>query len=199
MPLIRKDKGVSPPPGTVDLASAIADDRWRAAREMAGQADAAGKLAAALATETEPRVREAILTSLSGLPGPAGAEALAPFLRSDDAGVRTAVLDALRAMGPAVGGVLPALLRDQDADVRGLACDLARQIPVVEANALLSELLDDDLEANVCAAAIDVLAEIGDASSVQALTRCAARFADRPFLGFAVRIALDRVATQDSA
>jgi HEAT repeat protein len=88
------------------------------------------------------------------------------------------------------------LLRDADADVRGLACDLARQVPTAEANALLSERLDQDPEANVCAAAIDVLAEIGDASSATALRRCADRFADRPFLGFAIRIALDRIAAQ---
>jgi HEAT repeat protein len=175
------------------------DERWSAARSLAGRADGEATLNEALAGEVDPRVREALFTSLAGLPDGAGLAAVAGHLHSDDAERRTGALDALRAIGPAVGPMLPALLRDPDPDVRVLACELARQAPAEEGAALLCERLDADPEPNVCAAAVDVLAEIGDAGAAPALSRCAARFGDRPFLGFAIRVALDRIADAKTA
>ena len=49
---------------------------------------------------------------------------------------------------------------------------------------------------NVCAAAVDVLAEIGAPDTLPSLVRCAARFADRPFLGFAVKVASERIGSR---
>ena len=201
MPLIRKDS-VDPlraSPNSQEnliagLRHASADERWRAARALAGAVEAAPALSAALAGETDPRVREAIFTSLITLPQGEGAEAVAPYLRSDDANLRAGALDALRTLGPAVGTVLPSLLRDADPDVRGFACDLARQLAAADAVAVLCEVLERDPAPNVCAAAVDVLAELGEPSATPALTRCAARFADQRFLGFAIRVALDRIA-----
>jgi len=46
---------------------------------------------------------------------------------------------------------------------------------------------------NVCAGAVDVLAEAGDASALPALGRCAARFPGEIFLGFAIRVATQRL------
>ena len=48
------------------LGSAEAESRWAAARALAGRTDAVPVLAAALAAETVPRVREAIMTTLMG-------------------------------------------------------------------------------------------------------------------------------------
>ncbi|MFZ3326051.1 MAG: hypothetical protein WA231_09235 [Methylocella sp.] len=47
--------------------------------------------------------------------------------------------------------------------------------------------------ANVCAAAVDVLAEIGDVQALPTLWRCAARFPNDPFLAFAIKVAADRL------
>jgi HEAT repeat protein len=95
--------------------------------------------------------------------------------------------------------VLPkmaALLRDADIDVRILSCDIARCLAPAEATPLLCDLLDRETEANVCAAAVDVLAEIGQAGAEPALRRCAGRFPLHPFIGFAVKVALQRVGAQ---
>jgi hypothetical protein len=43
----------------------------------------------------------------------------------------------------------------------------------------------------VCAAAVDVLAEIGSADAAPCLDRCRARFAGQAFLTFAITQALD--------
>jgi HEAT repeat protein len=54
-------------------------------------------------------------------------------------------------------------------------------------------LIETDKEPNVCAAAIEVLSEIGDAAALPPLARCQARFPDDPFIAFAVRATLDRL------
>ena len=46
---------------------------------------------------------------------------------------------------------------------------------------------------NVCAAAIDVLAEVGTRDAVPALKACAERFSDTPFLPFAVSTTIARI------
>ncbi|MGH7075770.1 MAG: HEAT repeat domain-containing protein [Stellaceae bacterium] len=150
-------------------------------------------LTAALPVESDLRVREAIFTGLVRIGTPESARAILPYIRSDDANMRTGALDALRAMPEAVKPHLAALLQDQDADVRLLSCEIARNLPTGEATGLLCALLDAETEGNVCATAVDVLAEIGAADCVRALMRCAARFPDDPFLGFAVKVAADRL------
>lgn len=149
-----------------------------------------------MSAEHEPRVREAILTSLARIGTPECAEAVLPSLRSDDSQLRTASLDALRAMPPATGVHLPRLLRDADADVRLLACDLVRSQPAAQAGSLLGEVLSHESEANVCAAAVEVLAETGGPELLPLLAQCAARFPDDPFLAFAIRAAGERLGGQ---
>lgn len=198
MPLIRKE----PPSGAAghvpDDLTALRDGdpqrRWAAARGLGGRPDAAAALGAALGGERDERVREAILTSLVRIGGVASVEAILPHLRSDDANLRTGALDALRALMPAAQTMLPALLADRDPDIRVLSCDLARELPSGEATRLLCEVLERDAEANVCAAAVDVLADIGEPLCLPSLRRCARRFTDSPFLAFAVEVASQRIA-----
>ena len=89
-----------------------------------------------------------------------------------------------------------ALLQDGDADVRILACGLVRDMPSEKAVRLYCDLLDSEPEANVCAAAVEALAEIGGAEALPALTRCAERFRATPFLAFSIKIAIDRLRSQ---
>jgi hypothetical protein len=77
--------------------------------------------------------------------------------------------------------------------VRLLACDLARGLPVGAAVELLAPLLARETEANVCSAAIEVLAEIAGPEVLPALEDCAQRFPGDPFLPFAARIAAQRI------
>ncbi len=65
------------------------------------------------------------------------------------------------------------------------------------AQRLLLSLVETDKDANVCAAAIEVLSEIGDAAALPHLARCRARFPDDPFIRFAVQAAAERIALSD--
>ncbi len=197
MPLIRQ--GASPPPTTSPEQSAdqlligSAEERWAAARDLAGRPEGVSALAEALKEETDANVREAILTSLARSGGPAAVGAILSLVRSDDAGLRTAALDALRLMPQALAEHLDVVLTDADTDVRILACDLARQLPGPLATRLLSGVLLNDPDANVCAAAVDVLAEAGDRDALPALAACEARFAASPFLAFAIGVVRQRI------
>ena len=193
MPLIRKTPA---PPGSPsdagDLHSASADARWAAARRLASPEDVPA-LSTALERETEPRVREAIFTSLARIGGVQSARALAERIRSDEAALRTGAIDALRSMGPEREEVLAELLADPDGDVRLLACEIARQGEGERSGPLLCDLLLRETEPNVAAAAVEVLTEIGDSRALPALERCGERFAGEPFLAFAIRIARERI------
>ena len=202
MPLIRKPADAaepSPAPDLeairADLRAPDADARWRAARALSAYPDAVALLADAAEAEGDPRIREAIFTSLARIGTDAGVAVLVSHLRADDADRRMAALDCLRTLPHVLGGALPGLLGDKDPDVRLLACDLARELPSAEATALLIPVLDADTEINVCAAAVDVLAEVGSPGAAPALRRCAERFAD-PFLDFAIKVVVDRLGDQ---
>ena len=197
MPLTRKE-----PPGSAGTQAQAAaparlsaenpDERWAAAREMAARPGGVGALSAALATEGDPRVRAAMFTSLVRLGTAEAAAAVLPHLRSDDANLRTGALDALRAMPDAVASRLPELLGDADPDVRILACELVRHRPPAEASLLLADVLTREPEVNVCASAVDVLAELGRAEALPALAACARRFPHETFLLFAIKVAIER-------
>jgi len=202
MPLIRKSQQ-SPPTTPLDsasvltaLASGTADERWAAARAAPDVPAGAKALGEALVTENDVRVREAIFTSLARICTPESVELVLPYLRSDDAALRTAALDALHAMKAAVHPYLAQLLGDHDVDVRLLACELARNLPSGDATRLLCELLESELEPNVCASAVEVLAEVGGAEALPILARCADRFRGTAFLEFSIKITADRIRAQ---
>ncbi|WP_334162495.1 HEAT repeat domain-containing protein [Phenylobacterium sp.] len=199
MPLIRKDAApktdVRPDPAAAAgrLAGGTADERWAAARELGGRPGGEEVLGAALATEADPRVREAIFTTLARVGTAKAAAVVLPHLRTDDANLRTGALDALRAMPQSAAAHVPALLTDADVDVRVLACELVRHLPSGEATRLLGDLLSREPDVNVCASAVDVLAECGGPEALPALQACAARFADEAFLRFAIQVATERI------
>ena len=66
-------------------------------------------------------------------------------------------------------------------------------MPAAEATRLLSDVLAHEPHPDVCASAIDALAEVGTREALPALEDCARRFAATPFLPFAVSIAVARI------
>jgi len=202
MPLVKPDvaKGAAESPHTENLASLVAalgspdgEARWSAARALGGRADAVQALAAALAVEQLPRVREAMMTALMRVGDQASVAALLPYLRARDAAQRGAALEALQALPEAIMPFVPALLADSDSDLRLLATELARNMPEADATRLLCRLLEHEPHPNVCAAAVDVLAEVGTHDAIPALRACAERFAGVAFLPFAVSMAIARI------
>ena len=194
MPLVRRP---SPPTeasaAPASLTEGTSDQRWAAVRAAAERPDGVPLLVAALPREADPRVREAIFTGLARAATAESAAAVIPYIRSDDASLRIAAIDALRAMPGAARPYVAALLADPDVDVRLLSCELARDLPADEANRLLGDLLVRETEKNVAAAAVEVLAEVGRPEVLPALSACADRFAGDGFLLFSIRIAAERI------
>lgn len=197
MPLVRRDpSSVAGPVGSAGAEAFEAlrhpdPERRRAAARALGEARAApAPLAAALAAEPDPRVREALLTALVRI---GDADPLVPFLRAQDAGLRMGAVAALQNLPQQVLPHLPALLADPDADVRIMAAEVARGLPGEKATALLGPLLAAETHPNVCAAAVEVLSEVGTPQAVAALRVLALRFADDPFLPFAAAAAVARL------
>jgi len=199
MPLVRKPPQPtgqpirSPAEILTGLGSASADDRWAAARAAAALPDSAAALAAALPQEADSRVREAMFTSLVRIGTRDSVAMILPMLRSNDSALRMGALDALQASVFAARELLPQLLSDPDADVRILSCELARGLPSEEASRSLCALLARESAVNVCGAAIEVLAEVGDQAALPMLTQCGQRFSHVPFLSFAIKLAMDRI------
>jgi HEAT repeat protein len=218
MPLIRKDAIATGQSGAAPidtrraidlLRSGTADERRSAARAISdlvhagasGDArisDGTKALGEAIKTEMDLRVREAIFTSLVRVGGGESVDVVVSCLRTDDAQLRTGALDAMRAMMGAVRPVLPDLLADLDTDIRILTCDLVRELPAADATRLLCEVLARETNANVCAAAVDVLADIGEAGALPFLQACSGRFADVTFLTFAISFAMERIVADRS-
>ena len=198
MPLVRKPSTPATPTPPASVTEGTSDERWAAARLAAEKPDGVTVLSSALARENDPRVREAIFTGLARIATAESAAAVVPYLRSDDASLRTGAIDALRAMPKASSLHLPTLLADTDADVRLLSCELARGLPDEDANRLLCELLEEETEKNVCAAAVEVLAELGRPEALPSLTRCATRFDGDPFIAFSIKVAIERIVAPPS-
>jgi HEAT repeat protein len=205
MPLVRKPpsgppSSSEPAPDAAAVLAALArgtdDERWSAARAAAALPGCVPVLGEALAREKSPRVRVALLTSLIRIATPESVKAVAPLLRSDDAFARREGSDALLAMKDVAWPHVAALLHDGNVDVRILACGLVRDMPNEQAVRLYCGLLDSETDANVCAAAVEALAEIAGAEALPALERCAERFRATPFLAFSIQIVIDRLRAQ---
>ncbi|HEY1983666.1 MAG TPA: HEAT repeat domain-containing protein [Xanthobacteraceae bacterium] len=201
MPLVRGDSSKPAKTGhqgdiathLAALGSPDAERRWAAARALAGHGQAVPALAAALAVERVTRVREAIMTALMRTGGEASVKAMLPYLRSQDPGLRAATIEALQSLPEAVAPFMTTLFGDANADVRLLATELARNMSATDATRLLCGLIEHEEHPNVCAAAIDVLTEVGTHEAIPALKSCATRFASTPFLPFAVSAAITRI------
>jgi HEAT repeat protein len=203
MPFVKREVPAAPPAGQqvadgpashiVALNQPDPEARWRAARACAGRADAVPALASALSAEQVPRVREAIITALIRVGDEASVRAMLPCLRSQDAGLRAAAIEALQSLPHAILPFMASLLGDADTDVRILATELARNMTAADANRVLCSLLEHEQHPNVCAAAIEVLAEVGTRDAVPTLQACAERFAATPFLPFAASTAIARI------
>lgn len=206
MPLVRRDIPPAPRPGApaeslppgAALDSREADERWNAARALGTSPEAVPALAAALQTEEVPRVREAIMTALMRIGDAASVAALLPYLRSPDAALRTGTIEALQSLPQVVAPFVPALLVDEDSDVRILAIELLREFPAAEATRLLCSVLEGEEHPNVCASAIDALAEVGTSEALPVLRKCAERFARTAFLPFAIAVAIARIADAEA-
>ncbi|GIF10317.1 HEAT repeat domain-containing protein [Actinoplanes teichomyceticus] len=189
----------APPSATPDELIRRLDDpdperRREAALDLDGMPEAVPELLARLGPEQEPRVRDAVLTTLAAHDTEAVAAGLAVHLASDEAGLRTAVAEALATMPRSTPALIPDLLAAPDHDVRVMTAMVLADLPHPDAQSWLARMIDEDPHANVVTAAIDALLPAATAEHVPVLQAAARRFPDDPFLQFTVRSALPRLA-----
>lgn len=166
--------------------------RW-AARDLGRDPDAVTALAARLSVEAAPAVREAILDALLAIGSEAAVEELMVFLRSEDAALRNGVVAVLQQLPDPVSRHMQGLLTDADPDVRIMAVDILQTLPHPEAPLWLADLLQHERQVNVVGTAVDRLAEIGTEDMLPLLDEVRARFADEPYIRFAVDTVIRRI------
>ena len=167
--------------------------RW-AARDAAMMPEASALLAERLRVEGEPSVRKVILTSLTRIGDSTAVASLVQCLRcEDDARLRGDAIEAIKALPGAVSDIVPELLRDEDSDVRIQAISMLEVVQDPQVEAWLLEIIEHDPVLNVCAAALNLLNEIGTGAAFAALTRLQARYPDEPYIRFATDLAFRRI------
>jgi HEAT repeat protein len=176
-----------------ELVSDDASARRQAARALAAMPEATALLCARLEVEPSASVRSIIFTGLIAHPSPAAVEGLTPFLRCEDVGLRNAAIDALQKMPHEVIPCMDLLLADPDSDVRIMAVNILGLLQHPAAPARLLLVAIDDPHVNVCAAALDALAEVGEPEAIPMLELVAHRFPDVPFIKYAVATAVRRI------
>ncbi|GIH99861.1 HEAT repeat domain-containing protein [Planobispora takensis] len=172
------------------LTDADADRRRRAALALGAEPTAVPALLERVAVEEDAAVREAVLTVLAARDEAEVATGLAVHLRSDDAALRTAVVEALAAMPNGVAPLLPQLVLDPDHDVRILTAMVMADLASPEAVRWLVEMVSADRHPNVVASAVDALLPLAGAEHRALLQAVGERFRDDPFLRFTIDAAL---------
>jgi len=156
-------------------------------------AGATRKLAEILSSNSDPFAREAALTGLARIGGDEAIRALVGLLGTDDARLRNAIIETLPSLGEQVIELVTPMLCDADPNVRVYALTALQPIASSRAAELALRVALADPHINVCAAAVEVVAESGTPEMASALQSVPARFPDHPFLRFAVRAALEEI------
>jgi HEAT repeat protein len=115
------------------------------------------------------------------------------MLSTEDALLRNAVIETLQSMGEAVVPEIELLLDDENPDLRIYAVNIIHTMRSQRAPDIALGVIATDPHVNVCAAAVDILAEVGRPEMADELRAVADRFPDQPFLAFAVRAAIKRI------
>jgi len=202
MPLVQSklvaDDPAAPVGGRPDLDPAAMstggapEARVASIREMARRGDV-DALAQHLASERDPAAREALLTGLARLGGAEAARPLISALRGDDAALRNGAIEALQSMGESILGEIETLLRDRDVDVRIYAVNVLQGLRSPHMSEIARRRLAVDADVNVCAALVELLAQVGGPDTADDLQSVIDRFPEAPFLAFAARAALQRI------
>ncbi|WP_341677704.1 hypothetical protein [Niveibacterium sp. SC-1] len=177
------------------LAAASAAQRAEAAGFLADYRDSAEPLLAALAREGESAVRRRILSTLVSWRDPAPIAALVARLRQVDGVSRNEIMDALRDVGGPVEREVPSLLAASDPDLRLYAFTVLRAQRSAQVLGWIEETLAHETDANVAAAALELLAQIGTPAEHAWLEAPGVRFADVPFIQFAIAAVARRTGT----
>jgi HEAT repeat protein len=175
------------------LSDPTPDVRRVAARELAGAPGGLAALCARVPVEPDRGVLDLLLTLLVERQSPAVVVGLLPALSSDDARVRGAVAEALEQMPSALETQIGALLEHADPDIRLQGVVALQHAPFPSAPRLIREVLAREQHLNLCAAALEGLAALGEEADLPLVEAVRARFPGDPFLDFAATVCATRL------
>jgi len=170
-------------------------ERLAALRHLEQQGDetAINALVDLLMHEHNRLVQEAAVAALIRINTPQVAEAMVQLLESTDAWVRNAAVEILQGLGETAFDVVRDLLQSSDPDLRLFAVSVLGEAKYRKAISLLQEVVNNDSNVNVVAAAVEYLGEMGGRiTDVRCLENVGRRFKD-PFLHYAVAEALKKI------
>ncbi len=177
----------------VQLRSAEPTLRRQAARDLSLISEGIPILCEHLEHEPAVSVRSVIMTSLIQSRSRAVVEGLIRYLRSENTALRNEAIEALQDMPEEIAPYMDRLLSDPESDVRIFAVNILSVLPDARAPEWLQKVILEDPHVNVCAAAVDCLAEVGTPNSIAALKQLRLRFGDHPFMIFAVDATIRRI------
>jgi HEAT repeat protein len=166
--------------------------RW-AARDLADYKEASSYLVEQLMKEKDIAVREIIISSLLAIGDEIAIAGLINCLKSDDAHLRNSAIEALKQVSEKVSPYIEKLLQDREPDVRIFAVNILESLRHPNVVKWLIEVIEKDENVNVCATALDLLAEVGTEEAIPAIKKVKERFKNEPYIQFASDIALKRI------
>ncbi len=167
--------------------------RW-AAKDLAQYAgDASPILVKQLLKESEKSVREVILTSMTQIGDQVTVEGLVKCLRSEDAMLRNEAIQVMKNLPESVAPIMSDLLNDPNDDVRIFAVNILESLRHPHVEQWLIDVVENDSNVNVCAAAVDLLGEVGTEKASSSLHTVKDRFPNEPYIFFAADLALKRI------
>ena len=167
--------------------------RRSAVRALDASAESIDALVARLGQEASASVRGAIFNALAKAATPSAVEGLLFYLRGEDSALRNGAIEALQGLPGVVGPHIELLLADPNPDVRISAVGVLSALAHPDIPNWLAEVVRHDANVNVCAAAVDALAEAGDEAAAEASAALPERFPGVPYIAFAAATAIRRI------
>jgi len=119
-------------------------------------------------------------------PKSAPIESVMELLKLKNAYIRNLGIEVLRDYGDAIKYYIVKFLIGDDRDLRIFAINVLGDVSFAESRDMLIELLESEKDINVAMTAVDYMAEIGEEEDIPLLESLKERFADDPYVQFAV-------------
>jgi len=168
-------------------------ERRQAARYLAAHSAVSAELHRHLEVETISSVRSVLFSTLTQIGDREAVVGLIALLRSENAELRNGSIEALQCLPDQLSEHIEELLRDDDADVRIFAINILETLPHPDVPYWLHRVIKEDVAVNVCAAAVDQLAELGTTAMVDDLLALKERFAGTSYIEFAVDLTVELI------
>lgn len=189
MALVREQSPGPNGSGQGRLDSSDVTERRDAIRALPDNAEANMALVRRLEVEPVAGVRELIADTLVGRATSEVVASLMPYLRSEDASLRTLVARTLALMPELVATEVPKLLEDEDPDVRIMTIMVLSDLQHPSVPGWLHAVAEHDPHANVVGCALNELLPLAGPADLVVFERAAGRFSGDPFIAFVLSLA----------